>query len=151
MHDPNDRELTAAEREAFDALPREMMPSRMLEERIVTELRARGLLGARRASRLAWTWERVPLVAAAASGIALFACGLALGQWLGARHTADAMLALQRQEDQSILDGVKKRYSSLMSRLFCGNRPLSWGTSVSSIPSGSSASGPSGCCEPWPL
>ncbi|MGH7731695.1 MAG: hypothetical protein ACRENJ_10660, partial [Candidatus Eiseniibacteriota bacterium] len=70
MHDPDDHELTAAEREAFDALPREAMPSRMLEERIVTELRTRGLLGARRAARPAWTWGRFPLAAAAAAGIA---------------------------------------------------------------------------------
>ena len=42
MHNQDDQELSAREREAFAALPREQMPSRLLEERVVTELRARG-------------------------------------------------------------------------------------------------------------
>jgi len=117
MHDPNDHDLTAAEREAFDALPREAMPSRVLEERIVSALRARGDLGTRPAGRPAWDWRRLPLAAAAAAGIALFACGLALGQWLGARHTAEAMLALQRQDAANAAAAVQRTGSAYLSAL----------------------------------
>ena len=117
MHDRDDHELTTAEREAFDALPREAMPSRLLEERLVAALRARGDLGQRRARRPAWDWGRLPLAAAAAAGIALFACGLALGQWLGARHTAEAMLALQRQDAANAAAAVQRTGSAYLSAL----------------------------------
>ncbi len=118
MHDRDDHELTDAERESFDALPREAMPSRMLEERVVSELRARGLLGARRIRRPALGWAgRFPLAAAAAAGIALFACGLALGQWLGARHTAQAMLAVQRQDAANAASAVQRTGSAYLSAL----------------------------------
>lgn len=117
MHDRDDHELTASEREAFDALPREAMPSRVLEERIVSALRARGDLGTRPARGHAWDWGRLPLAAAAAAGIALFACGLALGQWLGARHTAEAMLALQRQDAASAAAAVQRTGTAYLSAL----------------------------------
>ena len=117
MHDRDDSELTAAEREAFEALPREAMPSRVLEERVVSALRAHGLIGSRLARRSAWEWGRLPLAAAAAAGIALFACGLALGQWLGARHTAEAMLALQRQDAANASAAVQRTGSAYVSAL----------------------------------
>jgi len=52
MHDREEDQLTAAEREAFEALPREAMPGRLLEERVVSGLRARGLVRARQ-----FTWD----------------------------------------------------------------------------------------------
>ena len=116
MYDQDDFELTAAEREAFDALPREAMPSRVLEERIVADLRHRGLLRVRRPARVQWNWGRFP-IAAAAAGIALFACGLALGQWLGARHTADAMLKLQRQDSANAAAAVQRTGEAYLSAL----------------------------------
>lgn len=117
MHDRDDHELTVAEREAFEALPREAMPSRVLEERVVSALRGRGLIGARRARRPAWEWRRLPFAAAAAAGIALFACGLALGQWMGARHTAEAMLAVQRQDAANAVAAVQRTGSAYLSAL----------------------------------
>lgn len=117
MHDRDDHELTTAEREAFDALPREAMPSRMLEERVVSALRARGLIGAGRARRPAWEWGRLPFAAAAAAGIALFACGLAIGQWMGARHTAEAMLAVQRQDAANASAAVQRTGAAYLSAL----------------------------------
>jgi hypothetical protein len=116
MHDRDEVELTAAEREAFDALPREAMPSRVLEERIVADLRAHGLLRARRPARVPWNWGRFP-IAAAAAGIALFATGLALGQWLGARHTAEAMLKLQQQDAANASAAVQRTGSAYLSAL----------------------------------
>lgn len=119
MHDRDD-ELTAAERERFESLPREMMPSRLLEERIVSELHTRGYLGeSQHARRPAWrrTWNPFPLAAAAAAGVALFASGLAVGQWLGARHTAETMLALQRQDSANAAAAIQRTGSAYLSAL----------------------------------
>jgi len=115
MHDRSDEDLSATEQEAFAALPREVMPSRLLEERVVSELRARGILGARRARHA--TWGRMQITAAAAAAVALFASGLAVGQWLGARHTANAMLALQRQDAANAAAAVQRTGSAYLSAL----------------------------------
>jgi len=119
MHDRDETELTAAERERFDALPREVMPSRLLEERIVSELRTRGYLGERHVRRPAWrpAWGAFPIAAAAAAAIALFASGLAVGQWLGARHTAQAMLAMQRQDSANAAAAIQRTGSAYLSAL----------------------------------
>ena len=79
------------------ALPRERMPSRLLEERTVKALRTRGLLRHRRPGA-AW-------MAAAAAAVALFAGGFALGQWTGSRTMSDSMLAIRQQsaEDAAAL------------------------------------------------
>src|SRR5512134_3527372 len=105
MYDQDDEGLSTAEREAFAALPREGMPGRLLEERVVAELRHRGYLGARRARDPGW---RLMPIAAAAGAVALFASGLAVGQWLGARHTADVMIAQQRQDAANTAAAVQR-------------------------------------------
>jgi hypothetical protein len=115
MHDRDDEDLSTAEREAFEALPREAMPGRLLEERVVSELRARGHLGARHARHVGR--GRLRIGAAAAAAVALFASGLALGQWLGARHTANAMLALQRQDAANTAAAVQRTGSAYLSAL----------------------------------
>jgi len=117
MHDRDDEPLTTAEEQAYADLRREAMPSRMLEERVVSELRARGVLGSahRATPRDLWRW--LPVGAAAAASIALFASGLAVGQWLGARHTADAMLKLQRQDAATAAAAVEKTGSAYLSAL----------------------------------
>ena len=119
MHDRDDHELTAAERERFEALPREAMPSRLLEERIVSELHARGLLGTHHVRRPAWRtmWGPFPIAAAAAAAIALFASGLAVGQWLGARHTAETMLAMQKQDSANAAAALQRTGDAYLSVL----------------------------------
>src|SRR5262245_2752996 len=120
MHDQDELELTAAERERFESLPREMMPSRVLEERIVSELRTRGHLHEpQHVRRPAWrpAWSPFPLAAAAAAGIALFASGLAVGQWVGARHTAETMLAMQRQDSANAAAAIQRTGSAYLSAL----------------------------------
>jgi hypothetical protein len=91
-HDRDD--LTLEERDAFAALPRERVPPGGLEDRVVGALRDEGLLGAAfpraGAARITRGW----LVAAAAAGLALFASGVATGQWMGARSTADVVSAV---------------------------------------------------------
>ncbi|HKQ58457.1 MAG TPA: hypothetical protein VJY35_11370 [Candidatus Eisenbacteria bacterium] len=116
MHDRDDDQLTAAEREAFEALPREAMPGRLLEERVVSALRVRGLLGERHVTRR-FAWSRIPIGFAAAAGVALFASGLAFGQWMGARHTAQVMLDLQKQDAANASAAVERTGKAYLSAL----------------------------------
>jgi hypothetical protein len=94
----NDRELpdelTPEEREAFATLPRERIPPAALEERVVGALRAEGLLrGGRPALADTGRSHRPWTVAALAAGLALFASGVAVGQWHAGRGMADAVSA----------------------------------------------------------
>ncbi|HET9441419.1 MAG TPA: hypothetical protein VFO52_14680 [Longimicrobiales bacterium] len=66
-----------------DELPTETIPSAMLEERTVRELRNRGLLRRRRWLPTSW------LVGSVAASLALFASGVAVGQWMGTRTVAE--------------------------------------------------------------
>jgi hypothetical protein len=84
----DENELRPVEREAFDALPRERTPSRILEERTVRALKKRGIIRTRPVlygARLPW------LAAGIAAALALFVSGLAVGQSMGVRQTADAL------------------------------------------------------------
>lgn len=93
MHDD---QLTPAERESLARLPRTMEPPRSLEERTVRALRAEGAITPAR-----WSRRPVPrLLGAAAAGVLLFLGGLATGQWLATRQTADALVALH--EDNAL-------------------------------------------------
>jgi hypothetical protein len=97
--DPRD-ELSPAERRAFAALPRELAPAADLEERTVALLRRAGHLPtpitaagrppATRAPAVAIRWW---LTGAVAAALAVFASGLAVGQYLGARNAAMLMSA----------------------------------------------------------
>lgn len=88
-----DREgLSEAERQAFDSLPQERIPPAGLEERTVRALEQRGLIRRRRPR---WASSRPWIaVAGVAAGVALFAVGLAVGQSMGARQTAEALAAV---------------------------------------------------------
>lgn len=115
MYDRDDQELTAAEEQAYAALREERMPGRLLEERVVAELRARGVLGRRVSARR--TWWRPQVAAAMAASFALFASGLAVGQWIGSRHTAEAMLQLQRQDAAATAAAVQRTGQAYLSAL----------------------------------
>jgi hypothetical protein len=88
--DPND--LTQAERRAFEALPREAEPPAGLEGRTVALLRARGVLAVplRPLATPTRRWHPAWLVGALAASLALFASGIAVGQFLGARSATIA-------------------------------------------------------------
>lgn len=91
MTDPND--LTPAERRAFEALPREANPPTGLEDRTVALLQARGVLAVPlRPLAVPPTrrWHPAWLVGALAASLALFASGIAVGQFLGARSATIA-------------------------------------------------------------
>jgi hypothetical protein len=92
--DPRD-ELSPAEQEAFDALPREQQPPPSLEERTVAMLRGHGHLATpigaarpRRRSGLAIRWSAPWIAGAAAASLAIFASGVAVGQYVGTRNAA---------------------------------------------------------------
>ena len=84
-------ELSPAERAAFAALSREREPGRLLEERTVRALRQQGLVDppARGGVRIPRHW----LATGVAAGLALFAGGLSLGQWMGVRAAENAIAA----------------------------------------------------------
>jgi hypothetical protein len=85
-------QLTPAERQALDALPRDRVSPPVLEERTVRALRASGLI---HAPRTTWSSRRPWIVAATvAAGIALFLGGYTVGQSQGTRRTAEALAAL---------------------------------------------------------
>jgi len=88
--DPND--LTPAERRVFEALPREAEPPTSLEGRTVALLQARGVLAVPLRPLAAPThrWHPAWLVGALAASLALFASGIAVGQFLGARSATIA-------------------------------------------------------------
>jgi len=88
--DPND--LTPAERRACEALPREAEPPTGLEDRTVALLQARGVLAVPLRPLAAPTrrWHPAWLVGALAASLALFASGIAVGQFLGARSATIA-------------------------------------------------------------
>lgn len=85
-------QLSPAERQALEALPRDRVSPPALEERTVRALEARGLISARRTTwRSHGPWMTV---AAAAAGLALFLGGYTVGQSQGARQTAEALAGL---------------------------------------------------------
>lgn len=99
-HDGTEDEMTPELRRQLDALPRERDPGRLLEERTVRALRERGMIEAPKAGgrvrRIPMAW----LGGAVAAGIALFASGIAVGQWMGTRATAQVVQAVQAQNER---------------------------------------------------
>ncbi|HEX6694033.1 MAG TPA: hypothetical protein VF035_04930 [Longimicrobiales bacterium] len=87
---------------SIDALPRELEPGDLLEERTVRALREAGLLGRRRVIPRAW------LAGAVAASLALFASGLAVGQWLGSRSATEMMVARQSADLQETAETVRR-------------------------------------------
>jgi hypothetical protein len=90
----NDREWEERLVSMAQALSREHEPSRMLEERTVSALRTRGILQSRRPQRFNSGW----MAGGVAASIALFAMGVVFGQWLGTRHTAAVVSAVQQND-----------------------------------------------------
>jgi hypothetical protein len=74
-------------------LPDELLPSAMLEERTVRELRRRGLL--RRKPSISAGW----LAGSIAASLALFATGVVVGQVLATRTTVGVVAEIQNKND----------------------------------------------------
>lgn len=83
--DPRD-ELSPLEQRAFADLPREIVPSANLEERTVALLRAHGQLPIPFASRRPlWFQRRMWIGVGIAASLAMFASGMAVGQYTATR------------------------------------------------------------------
>jgi hypothetical protein len=138
----DENELTPEEKMAFQKLPREATPSRILEERVVGALREEGILwvgseavgsgdpggsdgggglvrgeGQGRA-RFGGVWLRPWMaVAAVAASLALFTSGIVLGQWMGTRSAAQAFLAVREQDATQLAMTIQEAGSQYVSAL----------------------------------
>jgi len=125
----DENELTPEERMAFQRLPRAAKPSDLLEERVVRSLKEEGILGVNEGE--AWSvgrgsgvpvrtrvWFRPWMAGAAvAASLVLFASGIFLGQWLGARSTTSAFLAVREQDAAQLAMTIQEAGSAYVSAL----------------------------------
>lgn len=111
MNDDFDKEWEDKLMSYVSELPLETMPSRTLEERTVKELRARGIL--RRKRIIPATW----LVGSVAASLALFAMGVGVGQYIGARNTANMFVAMRNQDAAAQVQQAGSAYVHAMEAL----------------------------------
>ena len=112
-------QLSPAEREALDGLPREREPSLMLEERTVRALRTEGLFrpvrgrarGINPHGPFGW------LAAGIAAALVLFISGVVVGQWMGARSTVQAIVAVEEANAREIAALVQQTGSQYAAAL----------------------------------
>jgi len=120
----DETELTPEERMAFQGLPREAEPSRILEERVVQSLRDEGVL---RSGMAAGNGLRGPRsqgrsglwkgVAAAAAAVILFGSGMVLGEGMGSRSTARALLQVREQDAAQLALTIQEAGSAYVAAL----------------------------------
>jgi hypothetical protein len=121
----DDLELTQEEKTAFQRLPREAEPSRILEERVVKSLREEGILG--RSVSLGVKggmgsgsshWFRPWMAAASvAASLVLFSSGVLLGHWMGAGSTTQAFIAVRDQDAAQLALSIQEAGSDYVSAL----------------------------------
>lgn len=121
MDDPRD-ELSPAERRAMDALPRELAPGDDLEDRTVALLRRAGHLptpitAVRRSAGAPSRTVPVWLAGSVAAALALFASGVAVGQYLGTRNAAMVLSATDRQSAAEVAAHVQRAGSLYVAAL----------------------------------
>jgi len=113
-------QLSPAEREALDGLPREREPSAMLEERTVRALRNEGLF---RPVRRGGINPHAPfgwLAAGIAAALVLFASGVVVGQWMGGRSTVQAIVAVEEanaREVAALVQQTGSQYAAALAAL----------------------------------
>lgn len=103
-----------------DALPRELKPSDILEERTVRALRDAGLIGRRLTLTRGW------MAGGVAAAIALFTTGLAIGQWTAQRNAADMFVAQQNanmQQTAALVEKAGNAYVQAMASLAESQQP----------------------------
>lgn len=115
--DGMDEEMTPELRRELAALPRERTPGALLEERTVRALRDRGMIETSKADGRVRRIPRAWIGGAVAAGLALFASGIAMGQWMGTRATAQVVQAVQAQNDRQAALLVQQTGSAYVSAL----------------------------------
>jgi hypothetical protein len=121
----DEHELTPEEKMAFQELPREAEPSRILEERIVKSLRDEGILGGKVPGVVAdeegsatGRWYRPWMaVASVAASLVLFASGVVLGQWMGSQSTAQAFIQVREQDAAHLALQIQEAGSAYVAAL----------------------------------
>jgi ribosomal protein S11 len=106
-------ELTPEERVEIESLPRERQPGRLLEERTLQSLRARGVLKQRNVMRVRIPW----LAAGLAASVALFVSGVTVGQWVGSRTVVESMATAQQQTAMQAAAAVQRAGSAYVTAL----------------------------------
>ena len=121
----DEHELTPEEEMAFQRLPREAEPSRILEERIVRSLREDGILGHGNSQGSvpvtqagSGSWYRPWMaVASIAASVVLFASGVFMGQWMGSQSTAQAFIQVREQDATQLALRIQEAGSAYVSAL----------------------------------
>jgi hypothetical protein len=121
----DEKRLTPEEEMAFQRLPREAEPSRILEERVVQALKEEGILGGvglseGKVSSRAPTrgWLRPWMVAASmAASVILFATGVFMGQWMGSESTTQAFMQVREQDAAQLALRIQEAGSAYVSAL----------------------------------
>lgn len=110
---------------AFQRLPREAEPSRILEERVVQALKEEGLLARGRLSeaeapggpgKRGWLRPWMPVASMAASVI-LFGSGVFMGQWMGSQSTTQAFMQVREQDAAQLALRIQEAGSAYVSAL----------------------------------
>jgi hypothetical protein len=121
----DENQLTPEETMAFQRLPREAEPSRILEERVVQALRSEGILGragssgGRGAAGPVGNSRFRPWMAAAsvAASVVLFASGVVMGQWMGSESTTQAFIQVREQDAAQLALRIQEAGSAYVSAL----------------------------------
>ena len=139
----DENRLTPEEKMAFQRLPREVEPSRILEERVVQTLKSEGILaGAGSPGRKGavikrgGAWFRPWMAAASvAASVILFASGVLMGQWMGSESTTQAFMQVREQDAAQLALRIQEAGSAYVSALAALSE-------LGVRPHGSEASGP---------
>jgi hypothetical protein len=118
MNEINRDDLTPAEREEFEKLPMEKMPSRILEERTVRALKDRGLI--RSAPKHVARFHPWMGAAAVAASVALFVSGMLVGERMGAQQTVDTLAAIYPDATQraaAMVQATGSEHAAALERL----------------------------------
>lgn len=100
---------------AFQRLPREAEPSRILEERVVRSLRDEGILGRGKGRAL---WIRPWMLAGSvAASLILFASGVFLGESMGSRSTTQAFIQVREQDVTQVALRIQEAGSAYVAAL----------------------------------
>ncbi len=120
----DENDLTREEEMAFQRLPKEAEPSRILEEQVVKSLRDEGILGAsqgqlpRATVGVGVRWFKPWMAAASlAASLVLFASGVVLGQRMGSMTTAEAFIQVREQDAAQLALRIQEAGSAYVSAL----------------------------------
>ncbi len=120
----DENDLTPEEEMAFQRLPKEAEPSRILEEQVVKSLRDEGILGAsqgqlpRATVGVGVRWFKPWMAAASlAASLVLFASGVVLGQRMGSMTTAEAFIQVREQDAAQLALRIQEAGSAYVSAL----------------------------------